>query len=400
MNSNYKILLLFIEPPLPFGNAASRWFYVLQNELLKRGHDVTTLVVSGIETDIEKSKLIYPNPPHKYYTFSFNKNRNPLGKIKNFFSPHSYKFSNAFYKKLNEINLNSFDIIHAEQTWSGIPLKKYSHKTLLNIHFLTSIDMLYSSPKNLKELLAINKQKSFEKKIIGNFKFIRTCTPRLEDHIKAWKFDQTIFNVPFGIDITNYEYIASEKRNQKKPILTLVGNMNWHPSLSAAERLLTKIWPEVRRTVPHVKLRIAGWSARDRLAKYTNLRDIEIIENFDDIKQIFHEATALIYVPPAGSGMKIKIQEAMAFGVPVITNSEGAEGLQVKDMQHMAIANKDKDIIERTRIVLENFDIQESLRKNSRNHIASFCSPENTVNSMEKCYQTILSANKNTGIIL
>lgn len=392
--SQLKILLVLIEPPLPFGNAASRWFFVLYNELRRRGHKVTTLVASGVEKDIAQAIKEFPQPEHDFHIFPFASRTSPLSRFKNYFSPHSYKFSSDFLKKLKALKPETYDVIHAEQTWTGLPLLPWRNKCLLNIHYLLALDLQDLKNESLREKIAHKNLFHMEKEIIEKYPFVRSCTHRLTDYIRSWKFQQQLFTVPFGIDLNQYEFVASEYRNIKKPILTLIGNMNWHPSLNAAERLLEKIWPDVRRTIPNVKLRIIGWGARSRLKKYLEMKDVEIIENVDDIKKYFQEATAMVYAPHKGSGMKIKIQEALAFGVPVITNFEGAEGLVVKDMVHMAIANKDKELVERTRIVLENKDIQESLRKNGRKLLEEQCSPQSTVDGIEKCYQTILHKNE------
>lgn len=64
-----KILLILIEPPLPFGNAGSRWFHVLLKELEARGHHVDTLVVSGVDSDIKKAQIKFA---HKKNIFFFH----------------------------------------------------------------------------------------------------------------------------------------------------------------------------------------------------------------------------------------------------------------------------------------------------------------------------------------
>ena len=56
-----------------------------------------------------------------------------------------------------------------------------------------------------------------------------------------------------------------------------------------------------------------------------------------------------LYAPSRGSGMKIKILEAMAFGVPVVTTGEGVEGLPAVDGVHAGVCEDDAGLIERHR---------------------------------------------------
>ena len=57
----------------------------------------------------------------------------------------------------------------------------------------------------------------------------------------------------------------------------------------------------------------------------------------------------MVYAPSRGSGMKIKILEAMAFGVPVVTTSEGVEGFPAVDGVHAGVCEDDAGLIERDR---------------------------------------------------
>ena len=93
-----KILMILIEPPLPFGNAGSRWFHVLIKGLDRRGHKVDVFVVSGVSTDIEKAKKIFAARKN-FFIFPFGKNKNYLDKLKTLFLPHRYIYNVEALKK-------------------------------------------------------------------------------------------------------------------------------------------------------------------------------------------------------------------------------------------------------------------------------------------------------------
>ena len=142
--------------------------------------------------------------------------------------------------------------------------------------------------------------------------------------------------------------------------------------------------------MPQAKCRIVGWSARSVLKEFLNLEDVEIIENVPDIQPYFNEASLLLYAPARGSGMKIKIQEAMLFGVPVVTTSEGAEGLPLEDMVHCGLADDDEVLVERALEILQSTHLQENLRKNARTLILECCHPKRTVDEIEAFYREIV----------
>lgn len=393
LDKKLAILMVLVEPPLPFGNAASRWFHVLLNGLDRKGHKVDVLVVSGVESDIAKAKKIFSNRKN-FFIFPFSKKKSLFNKINTLLYPHRYMFSDDFYKKLRELNPQNYDIIHIEQTWAGWMGFSLKNKALINVHHLQSIDLEYIQPKTLKERWLYKSWFLAEKRILTQYSFVRICSPRLESWIKPWGTKKILTTVPVSLDLSLYPFIPSEKRQTRTPIITVIGNMTWYPSISAAERLLTKLWPSILKQIPNAQLRVVGWSARQTLKNYLNLPQVEILENVPDIQPYFEQASVMVYAPARGSGMKIKILESLAFGIPVVTTSEGAEGLPAKDMVHMGLCDDDAGLIERTVRILTDIQLQEKLRHEGRQLLADHCGEEKTVQQIEDIYEKILSTNK------
>lgn len=383
--------MVLVEPPLPFGNAASRWFHVLLNGLDKRGHNVDVLVVSGVQNDIAKAQKLFANRKN-FFIFPFGKHRSLFGKFQTLFFPHQYMFTDAFYQKLYELNPDRYDIVHIEQTWAGWMGFSYKNKVLINVHHLQSIDLEYVRPKTWKEKLLYKSWFWAEKRILTQYPFVRICSPRLESWIKPWGQKKILSTVPVSLDLSLYPFIPAEKRQTSRPLITVIGNMTWYPSISAAVRLLKNLWPEITKRVPNAQLRIVGWSARQTLKDSLQLPNVEILENVPDIQPYFEEASVMVYAPARGSGMKIKILESLAFGIPVVTTSEGAEGLPAKDMVHMGLCDDDQGLIDRTVQILNDALLQEKLRNEGRKLVASHCGEETTVQQIEDLYAKILQA--------
>lgn len=385
-----KILLLLIEPPLPFGNAASRWFHVLTTELLKRGHKLDVLVASNVPTDIEKARVAFKSWP-SFAIFPFAQSQGLLSKITTFLYPQRFSFNQDFLNRLQALDPNSYDVIHAEQTWSGWPVLPWAHKTLINVHFLQAIDLAEVRPLGLKQRLQFQSWFRGEKYLLSRFPNVRTCSDRLTKHILSWGPKPLLKTVPFGIDLSLYPFIETAQRQNREPLITLIGNMSWHPSYSAGLRLIEELWPTIKKRLPQARLRIVGWGARQAFHRHLHHPDIEIVENVPDIRPYFEEASLLLYAPGRGSGMKIKIQEALAFGVPVVTTSEGAEGLPAQDMVHLGLCDDNSGLIERAVQILGDFELQEKLRKKGRQLLEDHCSPASTVDQIEELHQQIAS---------
>jgi len=82
--------------------------------------------------------------------------------------------------------------------------------------------------------------------------------------------------------------------------------------------------------------------------------DVTIEENLRAPTEFFSRAAVLAYPPGRGSGMKIKVMEAMAYGVPVVTTAEGVEGMEVVPGEHALVAEDDATIADHVCALLDD----------------------------------------------
>src|SRR6185436_13247615 len=97
------------------------------------------------------------------------------------------------------------------------------------------------------------------------------------------------FVVPFALDLGLYPLQAPVDA----PVVGLLGSMHWPPSRSAAERLVTRIWPLVRERAPHARLLVAGWNARRYLARYATEPGVTIEEDLASPADFFSRVSVL-----------------------------------------------------------------------------------------------------------
>jgi glycosyltransferase involved in cell wall biosynthesis len=191
--------------------------------------------------------------------------------------------------------------------------------------------------------------------------------------------------LPFALDLNLYPMGPIVKA----PVLGLIGSMHWIPSRSAGERLLTRIWPLVKRRVPEAKLVVSGWNAVRYLGKYLPLPDVEIAENLAHPSEFFSRVAVLGYAPSRGSGMKIKVLESMAYGVPVVTTWEGVEGIDYENGIHCWVEEEDEALAERISLLLMNPQARKHTREAARGLIEERYSAQPVVDRMLEIYSAI-----------
>jgi polysaccharide biosynthesis protein PslH len=121
--------------------------------------------------------------------------------------------------------------------------------------------------------------------------------------------------------------------------LVFSGNMEYHPNRTAVAFFRREVWPALRSRFPQLVWRLAGknpaavrpWTAGDDR--------IQVLGPMDDAVAELARARIAIVPLLAGSGTRFKILEAWAAGLPVVSTAIGAEGLPVRDGEHILIAN-------------------------------------------------------------
>lgn len=124
------------------------------------------------------------------------------------------------------------------------------------------------------------------------------------------------------------------------PTLLFVGHLAYPPNRDAAVRLVRDILPRVRSEIPDLRCVIAG---RRPTAEVRGLsgRGVEIIADRADLSPLWNSAAVFVCPLRWGGGSRIKLIEAAARGVPIVTTRVGAEGLEFRAGVDLLAADTD-----------------------------------------------------------
>lgn len=385
-----KVLIVLNEAPLPFSSAASRWYYSLLTGLNRfPGIELNLIAACQNIELLNNSKELFPWG--NFYLYPVRAGL--TSKAKTIIMPFSYNISNEMQAKVDQLSAVS-DIVHIEQTFAAWACRHIDRKHILSVHYLSRIDLENSKPVNFKDWFIVKMMMYTEKRLIRKFTNIKTCSLRLAQFIENQDNKEKVSYFPFSIDIDKYKYLQAGDR-VKTNTITLIANMGWYPGKSAAVNLLKFIWPTLKGRNTHLRLRIVGWNARKVLSEYLNLDDVEILENVPNIEEYFYNSDLLIYYPEKGSGIKIKVQEAMLLGTPVATNTEGAEGIDLIDGVHAIVDDELSSFINKVEALTNSFELQEKMRSTARTHIENICSIEKVIASQIELYEQVIKGKCN-----
>lgn len=109
-----------------------------------------------------------------------------------------------------------------------------------------------------------------------------------------------------------------------------LGSMNWKPNREAVQSLLENIFPLIQNKIPDAYLKIAGSFMSDFDCKSQD-KNVEVLGFIEDAEDFFRSEGIFLSPIQSGSGVRVKILEAMNLGTSVITTKIGAEGIHTTD---------------------------------------------------------------------
>ena len=123
-----------------------------------------------------------------------------------------------------------------------------------------------------------------------------------------------------------------------------LGNFVHEPNVDAACHLVAEIFPELARAIPELHLTVAG---NDPPPLLLNMRSeaISVLGHINDLSPTFQRARVFLAPIRFGSGIKGKLLQSMAHGLPVVTTSIGAEGIPLEHGLNAFITDSDSDFV-------------------------------------------------------
>jgi polysaccharide biosynthesis protein PslH len=159
---------------------------------------------------------------------------------------------------------------------------------------------------------------------------------------------QTLYDVPRvdvvdnGVDIAHFQEVRG-KRNPHQ--ILFLGALEYRPNQDGARLLLDQVFPAVKGRHPTARLVIVGRKPPDWLRqRVAGLSDVELHADVPDVRP-YLAASAVLAVPlRVGGGSRIKILEALATGLPVVSTRVGAEGLTLTPERDLFVAEQPEEM--------------------------------------------------------
>jgi GT2 family glycosyltransferase/glycosyltransferase involved in cell wall biosynthesis len=163
---------------------------------------------------------------------------------------------------------------------------------------------------------------------LENKRYIESFLPKLAPRIDA--------GLRAGVDCSLYAYPGGPRRPRT---MLFLGSFRHIPNQVALDWFTREVLPLVLEKLPDARLLVAGSDPPPRHAFPDPANAIDLLGFVDDIQPLF--ATCAVFICPirSGSGVRVKLLEAFASGIPVVSTTLGAEGLARNDGEFCALAD-------------------------------------------------------------
>lgn len=180
--------------------------------------------------------------------------------------------------------------------------------------------------------------------------------------LRRWLKGLPVVYVPSGIDLEQWK--PRNSRQNYNQVL-FVGNYAHPPNVEGAFWLAREVWPLVRRVCPQAHLTLAGRAPpKELLALVAD--DISVPGTVEDLQALYTHANAVVAPIFWGSGVRVKILEALACALPVITTPLAAEGIKLRDGYNALFATTAEEFAAAICNVLEHPELGDIIGKRGR----------------------------------
>ncbi len=283
---------------------------------------------------------------------------------------------NAFNKKLKEILLeNQFDVIQIE----GLYMLPYAVTCRKN-----SDAIIAFRAHNIESEIWANY--ATETNILKRF-YLKNLFKRIK------KFEHgslNTYDVLVPISKSDSEYF--EKTGNKKPNLitpvglqptkkcletdaipysiAYIGALDWHANCEGLQWFIEKVLPIIKFQQPKTTFHLAGRNASDSFADYLQEKDVIFYGEVASAAEFLTDKQIIIVPLQTGSGMRVKIIEAMQMEKPVVCTKKAAQGIDAMHNEHLLIADSPAEFATQVLRLLQDVKLRIDLSLNAKQFVS------------------------------
>jgi len=286
----------------------------------------------------------------------------------------------AYYAKKIREKFPTIPIVIREHNVEYVIMERF-YKTLRNPILKFLVKKQYEKLKN------------YEITILGKFGKILAITE--VDKRRLIKENPSLANkievIPVGVDIDKFKFFE-KPFDKRENVIVSIASMDWIPNQQGLIWFIEKVMPLLRNSIPDIKLYIIGKGMPTWFKKYEDRRNIFVLgfvkdEELEKILQVAKVAIVPLFV---GGGMRVKILNYLSWGLPTVSTSVGAEGIELESGSEILIANDEETFSRNIILLLKKKNLWNRLRLRGRKKVEDTYSWDKIVRRTLNIYEGLI----------
>lgn len=371
-----KILYITTRLPYPLIGGDKVRAYHMMRLLKKLGHEITLVCLYDEKDDLETA-LTHTEFFDKIYPIKFNTKlaylNTPWAILNNRPFIVQYFYSKEMQKQIDKlIKEEHFDILTGYMPRIAPYYEKHTKENVI-IDFCDAFSMTYKRRVNItkswfdkfKFTIEHIRMKHLEQKCIKIFNSQIVISKYDKQYLESISEKSNLQIVGNGVNTDYFTPQSSELKNN----ICFVGSLRYIANLEAAIYFATEIFPRIKMKIPDAKFKIIGAYPKPVLYKIgKEIEGIEITGLVDDVRDYMKDCKVSVCPVRIAGGIQNKILEAMSMSIPVVTTTEGAEGIDA-DENLLRIAKTPEEYAQKVIEIMTNAELRNLLAEQSRQFI-------------------------------
>jgi glycosyltransferase involved in cell wall biosynthesis len=308
-----RVVVVLAAPPLPEGGAPGRCAVGLLRGLKAHGLDV-----AAVAADQHFPGL----PPSDLGVEVIDVSAPPKG-WRRLRRPHEHLEEGRFGERVREL-ARTADVLHLDQVATSTCDRGVATPSVVHIHYRVRRDRPLGPPWR-NEFRWVLSNAAAERRAIRTHRYLLASSPLIAADLRVRAPGAEVVCAPLCLDPQYY----SPAPLDGPPRAGIIGSATWPPTIGAMRRLVGRVWPLVAQRVPEARLVVAGRGVESLALAGANR--VDLAGEVPSSSAFLSQLSLLLFPLERGSGMKVKVLEALASGVPVVTTPAGAEGIAPTD---------------------------------------------------------------------
>jgi glycosyltransferase involved in cell wall biosynthesis len=396
-----KILFVTLLLPQPYADHASAFTVYKVIRQLSQRHDIS--LISFVLSEKEKKSARHVQKfCRRVETVLLPQNiLRKLWLRANLLTLTPMAVSSGYCKEMRDkiramLKEDKFDVVELEYTPMGQYVSDIEGTAVVlaiqDVMFAVADRFVKSLPntrKKLEWLIEAHLCRRYEPRLMSRFDRIITVSQKSKSQLLQRNSDLNISVVPPGVDVSTTPKIHHPGKGRN---LIFMGAM-WRPhNIDAVLYFYQSIFELIRKQMPDVTFYVVGGSPSKEIASLTSDPAVRVTGYVEDISPYYMKCDVSIVPMRIAGGIMCKVLDAMAAGLPVVTTSQGNEGIGAKPGEEIIVADEPEEFAQHTLDLLQNGHRRKAISQKGLKFVWQNFDWEHIITRLENIYQDCRSS--------